>query len=189
MDENLTGLRLYEAGWQFPPSDTPYSVGQIWDLAYTPRPKPVPPHVEDVAVAKRKYLRKQTDLASRLRPRVQLWQGNPTVLFDGMLHFTGQMHGYVERPNVPDRSTGFWLPADNLQLVSVEGKPYYRCVEGKLCYRHWVCDLKYVGVTKPVDTLSGGTLVRVSLARWWRPSDAPDDLPERCYLQLSGWYL
>ena len=30
------------------------------------------------------------------------------------------------------------------------------------------------------------TLVRISLARWWVPAGMSE---ERCYLQLSGWYL
>jgi hypothetical protein len=34
--------------------------------------------------------------------------------------------------------------------------------------------------------LEANTLLRLSLARWWQ--QAPE-LEERCYLQLSGWYL
>ena len=36
--------------------------------------------------------------------------------------------------------------------------------------------------------IPAGTLVRVSLAHWWRPED--DHTGElRCYVQLSGWFL
>lgn len=48
--------------------------------------------------------------------------------------------------------------------------------------------IPYVGFEPAVDLIPKGTLVRVSLARWWRPHDSPPDMEERCYLQLSGWY-
>ncbi|MFH1320564.1 MAG: hypothetical protein ABII90_07920 [Bacteroidota bacterium] len=45
-------------------------------------------------------------------------------------------------------------------------------------------NISYVGFQNPVDKIPAGTLVRISLARWWSPNE--DE--ERCYLQLSGWY-
>jgi len=45
--------------------------------------------------------------------------------------------------------------------------------------------LPYVGFASPVDTIPAGTLLRVSLARWW---DKYGETEERCSLQLSGWY-
>ena len=47
--------------------------------------------------------------------------------------------------------------------------------------------MPYVGFADPIERIPKGALVRVSLARWWRPDDAPD-MEERCYLQLSGWF-
>ncbi len=44
----------------------------------------------------------------------------------------------------------------------------------------------YVGFESKVDRIPAGTLMRMSLARWWKPEDS--DMNERCYLQLSGWY-
>lgn len=46
--------------------------------------------------------------------------------------------------------------------------------------------IKYVGFAEPINKIPAGTLVRVSLARWWRPTETSE---ERCYLQLSGWYV
>ena len=31
-----------------------------------------------------------------------------------------------------------------------------------------------------------GKIIRLSLAKWWKPEDS--DIELRCYLQLSGWY-
>jgi epoxyqueuosine reductase len=40
----------------------------------------------------------------------------------------------------------------------------------------------------PPPTIPAGTLVRVSLARWWRPDANDTSFPERCFVQLSGWF-
>ena len=45
---------------------------------------------------------------------------------------------------------------------------------------------KYVGLQPTEDIIPKGTLLRVSLARWWSPNDV--EVENRCYLQLSGWY-
>ncbi len=36
--------------------------------------------------------------------------------------------------------------------------------------------------------IPANTLVRVSLARWWRPTNAEPDFPVRCYMQIYGWH-
>ena len=46
--------------------------------------------------------------------------------------------------------------------------------------------IKYVGLQPTEDIIPKGTLLRVSLARWWSPNDV--EVENRCYLQLSGWY-
>ena len=45
--------------------------------------------------------------------------------------------------------------------------------------------MPYVGFEEAVETIPAGTLVRVSLARWWDTNGTTED---RCSLQLSGWY-
>jgi ATP-dependent DNA helicase RecQ len=46
----------------------------------------------------------------------------------------------------------------------------------------------FVGFQEPVEVIPAGTLLRVSLAHWWRPREDADVEP-RCYVQLSGWYV
>ena len=180
LDANGASVRLYESNGTFPPANTPYDVGQIWEMAYTPNAAPSPPHVEDVAVTSRHLVRNQPNLAAHLRGRVQPWVGDINAIFGGMLQFTGNMRGYIEAPNIPEQSTGFWVPDGDLQQTDHGGKIYYR-------YSFY--ELSYVGVAPAIPTIPAGTLVRVSLARWWKPNDADDDFPQRCYLQLSGWYV
>lgn len=179
LDANDMSVRLYESNWKFPPASTQYDVGQIWEMTYQARASPIPPHVEDVAVTSRRLVGTQSNLAAHLRGRVQPWSGGVSALFGGSLQFTGNMRGFIEAPGIPPQSTGFWLPEQDLQRVGQGGRIYYR---------HGFHELSYVGVTPAIATIGAGCLVRVSLARWWKPDDADDDFPQRCYLQLSGWY-
>ncbi|MFP4441222.1 MAG: hypothetical protein ACLFVO_28645, partial [Chloroflexaceae bacterium] len=81
---------------------------------------------------------------------------------------------------VPDQSVGFWMIPADLHRQDRNQKPRY-------ILDHHGLDMPYVGFAPAVGTLPAGTLVRVSLARWWRPEDSYEE--ERCYLQLSGWYV
>ena len=65
-----TNLRLTEReGFPFLPANTAYSIGQVWELTYTPCRDVTPPHIEDVLVTGSEYLEARTDLAILL-PRV-----------------------------------------------------------------------------------------------------------------------
>ena len=160
----------------------PFQVGQVWDLTYMRRPKLVLPHVEDVLVMHARYLGIQTRLRDHLLRRIRPWQGSIDQIFQGYLGYTASGNGYVcERKGIPDRSTGFWVPDRDLHLRD-DGKHYDY---GTGFPRR---GLSYVGETVPISLIPAGTLVRVSLARWWKPQDAEADLERRCYLQLSCWY-
>jgi hypothetical protein len=107
---------------------------------------------------------------------VPLWQGLPTVLFDGLLQWTSSGSGYVARTADPQprQSVGFWIPDKPLKLC---GDKYY--------YYERLYRLPFIGFQPTPDELPAGTLLRVSLARWWS-HDA--DAEEKCFLQLSGYY-
>lgn len=44
----------------------------------------------------------------------------------------------------------------------------------------------YKGNQTALEVIPKGRLIRLSLAKWWKPEDS--DIEARCYLQLSGWY-
>lgn len=180
LDANNQSLRLYDPSWNFPPATTPYQVGQIWDMQLITKPSPRPPHVEDVAVISSQLLGVQNNLAAHLQQRVVPWTGELAAIFEGRLKFTAQLRGYVEAPHLPSRSTWFWISDQDLQYVVINSKAYYQ---------YGFYKISYVGVDKPVHRIPAGSMVRVSLARWWRPPDADPNFPERCYLQMSGWYF
>ena len=77
----------------------------------------------------------------------------------------------------------FWAPDQPLRL-DCEGK--------RLRYRYPTSDggrtLTFVGFQEPLPEIPAGTLLRVSLAHWWRPKERPEE-ELRCFVQLSGWFL
>ncbi len=161
--------------------EAPYRIGEWWRVVCEPCGTLTPPHVEDVAVSKASKIGEQEDLGDYLVSATKPWKGPIDVLFDGRVCFTQNGGGYVSQADIPPGATGFWIPDSRLHRnVDDRGKPGYYVDSS----RH----LSYVGTQEEVDVIEAGRLVRVSLARWWKPSDADAAFEERCYLQLSGWY-
>ncbi len=161
---------------------TLYDVDDIWEIEFSPCPNLEPPHIEDVLVHQAKFVRQGHDIATGLLKVAQIWQGSPELLFDGVLQFTKRGSGYViAETGIPSRSVGFWQADKELSRVIKEQKILYEYPSTAGVFR-----LPYVGFTKPLDKLPTGTLLRVSLARWWKHEGANE---ARCYLQLSGWYV
>jgi hypothetical protein len=164
----------------------PFKIGQLWEVTYMAATKLIAPHVEDVIVSSFNYVNAVSypspELVHILTKGTVPWRGGLDHIFGGLLGFTGNNNGYVcQRRGVPQQSTWFWISDKDLTLRD-DGRHYdypYSAFQSR--------GLSYVGEREPVATLAAGTLLRVSLARWWRPEDA-DELEERCYLQLSGWF-
>lgn len=180
---SLRLLRSHGTNWDV---SAPFQIGQLWELTYTPAPKLIPPHTEDVIVSSFKYVNElaasSPELIRILTTGVVPWRGGIEQVFSGLIGFTGNNNGYVsQRIGVPKRSTWLWISDRDLTLRH-DGR-HYDYPDG--AFRK--CGLSYVGEQIPLTILPAGTLLRVSLARWWSPADA-DDLEERCYLQLSGWF-
>lgn len=179
--EDGEAIRLLTSGGQNWDTSAPFQIGQVWDLSFTRQIQLVNPHTEDVLIQSYEYLFTAPD-ARGVLAQVNSWQGGIDQVFDGTLGYTGSNNGYVcQRLGVPPRSTGFWIPDKDLTLRADNRHydyPGFMRPKG----------LSYVGEPQAVPSIPAGTLVRVSLARWWKPEDAEGDLEERCYLQLSGWY-
>lgn len=177
-------VRLLDSQGNHYDLDTDIHVGGAYTITAHVRKGLRPPHVEDVLVTSMKYegaIGSSQKLAEILteRLKVKVWSGSTDVLFDGNLHWTDGGSGYVsESGGIPSNSVGFWRP--NRPIVR---KDFHKKVRYSYPIR-WR-NIPFVGFQEPVDVIPAGTLVRVSLARWW----APEELEEqRCYLQLSGWY-
>ncbi|MCU7964681.1 hypothetical protein L5M28_19215 [Shewanella sp. SW32] len=160
---------------------TKFEVGQLWRLSYKHRLNTTPPHVEDVLVSKQIYIKTIADLSNYILQRLTPYNGSITGLFENKLRFTNNGGPYINRSNgLPNNSVGFWLIPEELNVVRTD--------EGRIRYKvkTQIYEMPYVGLEPAVDSIPAGSLVRVSLARWWSPN--PEECEERCYVQLSGWY-
>lgn len=161
-------------------ADAPYEIGERWEMsvetAWNVREVP---HIEDKQTTPiRKignvgipgiidYL-KNHNLGNRL------YTGSLNGTFDGCL----QSKIYVTRNRIPGFSTQFWISDETLNHVVSFGKDYYIYQELKI---------KYVGLLPSIERIPAGTIVRLSLANWFDGRGTWSE--ERCYLQISGWYL
>jgi len=161
-----------------------YEVGDVWEIEGQPASEVTPPHVENFIVRGKHRLEPIADLAPAIYWAMPPVEGGIEQLYEGLTDATQAGALYVaERLGVPPSSTMFWLPDQPLRL-DTSGK--------RLRYRYPTPDggrtLTFTGFQEPVEVIEPGTLLRVSLAHWWRSPDKPDD-ELRCYVQLSGWLL
>lgn len=185
--------------------DTPYQIGEVWEmnieLPWNPR---VRPHVEDrMTIPLSLYgCIDMKDISSFLKGNIvnvkiapngsngtrlcficcgeniksKIVKGTLSTTFEGKLKFRGKA-SYIGKEDISNFSTQFWI-AD---------KPLYHKVSFEKHY--YVYDntyIRFVGFQDMVEVIPAGTIIRLSLANWW---DGDGSGEERCYLQLSGWYL
>ena len=187
--ETNQNIRLLCSDGSNQPINTEFEVGQVWELVFQRVFSITPPHVEDIRVLLQTRMGSISNIRSVLMQQVQPWRGGLDQLFDGKLILEKTCYISMTK-GLPGCSTGYWLLNNplRLNLNYGEGKPYYqifiRSEDGFSKVRSIF--IKYVGFADPIGLIPADTLVRVSLARWWQ---RPDTEEERCYLQLSGWYL
>lgn len=176
-------VRLLDSDGYNQDSDTDLEVGDVYTITFSERTEKTPPHIEDILVHTMVHkftfssIEKMVEYLT-VKLKVKIWRGSTEVLFDGNLEWTSGGSGYIsESGEIPKNSVGFWIPDRDLNRKDYNEKVRYS-------YPIRWRNISYVGYQNPVDNIPAGTLVRVSLARWWSPNE--DE--ERCYLQLSGWY-
>ena len=176
-------VRIHGAKGENLPSDAPYEIGDVWEMdiekAWNCRPKP---HIEDKQVTSSNRIGNVGDkgiisyihqIESLLGDK--LTKGYLGDTFQSCLHLEAGK-AFVEEDKVPDFSTQFWIPDEDLICRDVYGSVFYT-------YRG--SRIKFVGLQSPIDRILSGSIVRLSLANWW---DGDSSGKNRCYLQLSGWY-
>lgn len=193
-------VRLLDANGNNQSENTTLKVGEVYTIRFFERREKKPPHVEDILVVDMDYKFTFSPISRMVeylknKLRVKIWEGSTELLFDGKLKWTKTGCGYIsENGEIPDNSVGFWIP----------DKPLSKWVCGKKVRYNYPLNLKnvyegffsprlleprnfpFVGFQKPINIIPAGTLVRVSLARWWKKPETQGE--RRCYLQLSGWY-
>jgi len=178
------GLRLLTIDGSNQPLDAPYEVATIWKIDHGSIPDLIPPHVEDVRILHADYVGKTQKIRDSIARYAPVFKTPPSHLYEGKLLFSPNGAAHILRDDVPAFSTCFWETPDDL-VLSVTGDH-----SGNNKYRYLTAgqslSVPFVGLRQiPIPIIPKGTLVRLSLARWWKRSDDED---VRCYLQLSGWY-
>ena len=164
-----------------------YEVGDIWEVTGEPETSLIPPHNENFVVYKKSRLqttKEMKNLVSAIELLMPPKTGHPRVLYEGLLQNTenGRLH-IAKHRGIPPYSTTFWRTDHPLTLDIEKHKPRYRYPT-----ENGGCTFTFGGFQEPLKTIPADTLLRVSLAHWWRPEDRPE-IEERCYAQISGWFL
>ncbi|MDX2190435.1 MAG: hypothetical protein SFY32_11275 [Bacteroidota bacterium] len=179
-------VRLLDEDGHNQPNDTDFEIKDVWTIEFDERLDKRPPHVEDVLLTKKEFkfkLKETTKMLEFIKEKFKstVWKDGIDNIYGGKIQWTSSGSGYVsEMKDLPDCSTGFWLLDKDLKRSDYAGKVKY-----KYPFSQWR-NIPFVGCQSPIDLIPAGTLVRLSLARWWSPDGSDDE--ERCYLQLSGWY-
>jgi ATP-dependent DNA helicase RecQ len=161
-----------------------FEVGEVWEVEGQPAAEVIPPHVENFIVSAKRRLAIMDDMTCFITNHMPPVEGSIEQLYNGFLGATRAGALYVsEQLGIPPCSTMFWVPDRPLQLDASAKRLRY-------CYPtdNGNRTLTFVGFQEPLDVIEPGTLLRVSLAHWWRPKEKPDG-ELRCYVQLSGWFL
>ncbi|MDR1006788.1 MAG: hypothetical protein LBL74_08015 [Bacteroidales bacterium] len=178
-------IRLLTNDGNNQPEGTKYAVRQVWDLEFDKKIGTKPPHIEDVLVRHKIYKRtlakeeRIIDIISKLNTPIV--EGNLCIAFDNKLKWTQKGSGYINNEGIPAHSVCFWKPDKDLILEKENEKVYYVYKNSNYFYH-----IRYKGLEEEIELIPNGTLIRLSLARWWNNDDS--DREDRCYLQLSGWY-
>jgi len=182
-------VRLLDNNEHNQSNDCPFQIYECYDITFIERPSLTPPHTEDILIQSSINAGRLKDGIKMIdfltKKNVSICKGKIDNLFDKCLKFTSNGSGFINSSNVPQNSVSFWI-ADKDLIKSIDSK-------GKVRYIYqsddpWSSDIKikYVGLQTAKDIIPKGTLLRVSLARWWKPDDI--EVECRCYLQLSNWY-
>ncbi len=161
-----------------------YAVGEVWEVDAAPAEHVIPPHVENIIVRSKRRLAIMNAPERFIETHMPPVSGEVSLLYDGLIQAAQSGALYIaERTGIPPFSTNFWRPDQPLQRTD-DSK--------RIRYRYPTADggrtLTFVGFQEPIATIPAGALVRVSLAHWWRP-EADHTGEQRCYVQLSGWFL
>lgn len=192
--ENKKYIRLLNRGGARNPSgwyqyaDTPLNIGDIWDIDFKDSPYRIEPHVEDVFIKIKKKLRDVSNMKNFLiNSGVKIYTGHIDDLFEGKLSWQKNDKGYISKncKVLPKQSVGFWINDIDLIFLEEENRYVYNYkLLGLFSMRK---TLKWVGSSQaPIEIIPAGSLIRVSLAKWL--SSDKENIEDRCYLQLSGWY-
>lgn len=158
------------------PTDTPLNVGSVVEVEGARPAQVVLPHTEDFRISHLVHLGRYTgDLPADICRNVQVARKGGVPVFEDCLCRIPPRSLAIRHGKVPNFSTQFWIAHRPLIHEVARERDYFRIGGARVIY---------VGAQEPVAVVAAGSLVRLSLARWW----APGDQEEACFLQVSGWW-
>lgn len=181
---NKQFVRLLNQGGYYQPADTKFNIGDIWDVSFTSVTSKREPHNEDVTIHSYKFIRKIYPLETYIKNMgVSIWKNNVANIFEGKILWQGNGKGYFSEniKNYPSHSVGFWISDVDLKHQKVGHQDFYIYQNNGISRQ-----IVYKGNQSILPIIPKGRLIRLSLAKWWKPEDS--NIEARCYLQLSGWY-
>jgi hypothetical protein len=178
--ENKKNIRLLMSNESNQPLDTKFEIGQIWNIDYVSRSKIIYPHSEDVLIQDATFYSNIHNIADFLKENVNIWRGSPDVIFDNKIFFQVGKSGVLDSDKSLNYSVGFWIADKDLELSILDNQKHYIYFD---CQPYF---FPYVGLKDRIERIPKGTVLRVSLTRWWSPNK--DIFAQKCYCQLSGWY-
>ena len=183
-------VRLLPATGFSHPKDSPYEIGDVWDLELQeiPRCELKAPHSEDVRVIRSSFI--QTRSTRKLKNAISRYSDPPIVepseVFCGFLHFNDRQRGLiVPKHGIPVFSTGFWRfkKALHRQQDDYGSTRYLYCNNFERCGfddPSLLMDVKYVGCAEAISVIPPGAILRFSLSHLYKGG---------FWLQLSGWFI
>ena len=175
--EGRQNVRLLPpSGGHSHPASAPYQIGQVWEMELRKPAEVVPPHVEDMLVVRAERTSEINDMEDWLSHNAIVIAGDCSALFGGLLHASHAGSVYIGEVAVPQFSVGFWRP-----LADLRYDPTRRKYQTAFGVREVA--IAYVGEAPASPVIPAGSLVRVSLARWYSPGQ---NSFEACWLQVSG---
>lgn len=177
-------VRLLNQGGFYQPADTKFNIGDIWDINFTVNSNRKEPHNEDVTILSYTFVRKIYPLETFIKNMgVPIWKNNVANIFEGKILWQRNGKGYFSKNiiNYPSHSVGFWISDVDLIHQRVGNQDFYIYQNNGVSRQ-----IVYKGNQSVLAVIPKGRLIRLSLAKWWKPEDS--DIEERCWLQLSGWY-
>jgi len=191
IDRNIN-IRLLNAGGRKQPPEFPYRVGDKIKAKYynLDCSKIKSPHTEDVCLISHEYCRSYSmeALEKSIKSKDLVVQGGLIDCFNGSLKSEKLDTEDGRRGSLcvmPGESLGhsvcFWEADRDLKLsFNSYRKLSYNCdTDGR------TVKIPFIGDHVPEEEISKGKIVRLSLARWWRPNEKHH---WRCQPQLSGCY-
>jgi len=178
---NKRNIRLLTSEGANQTSDFSLNIGETFKVVYSNKTSGITsPHTEDVLLKSYNPIPSAPVLAE-FKENCQPINGIITNTFNGLLSKQNGNALSIGMAGIPDHSVCYWRTDAPLTLNTSFSNIKYDYTSG--IFR---ASIKFVGMQDPILTIPNGTVVRLSLARWWSP---PEETEKRCYLQLSGWYI